>query len=195
MRVLVLHAHPDPESFSAELYRDAVSVLTLAGHDVAALDLYARGFDPVLSREEWRRYTVVADNRRAVETEVAELLSADALVFVAPVWNFGPPAILKGFLDRVFLPGVAFDLTSGRVSPGLRQVRRIVVVTTYGSTRLWAMLVGDPPRKLYGRMLRALISPGGRCTYLAHYGIARSTDASRAAFAARMRTELGRLGR
>jgi len=84
-------------------------------------------------------------------------------------------------------------LTGGRIAPALRHIGHIVVVTTYGSARWWAMLMGDPPRNLFRRMLRALISPGGRCTYLAHYAIARSTGASRAAFASRMHAVLGRL--
>lgn len=190
MRVLVLHAHPDPASFSAALYRETLAALNEAGHSVTAFDLYERGFDPVLSRAEWQGYVKVPDNRAGLEADVAALLEAEAIVFVFPVWNFGLPAMLKGYLDRVFLPGVSFHLTDRRIAPGLRHVKRLVVVTTYGSTRLWAALMGDPPRKIFHRMLRVLIHPRGRCLYLAHHAIERSTDQSRAAFVARVRQTL-----
>lgn len=182
MRVLVLHAHPDPASFSAALYRLTVATLAEAGHEVEAVDLYAEGFDPVLSRAEWQGYVQVPENCAPVADEVARLQWAEALVLVFPVWNFGFPAILKGYLDRVFLPGVSFHLTEARIAPGLHHIRRLVAVTSYGSTRYWAFLMGDAPRKVVRRMLGVLIHPRGRTRYLAHHAIARSTDASRAAF-------------
>lgn len=190
MRVLVLHAHPDPESFSARLYRQTLIALEEGQHSVTAVDLYATGFDPVMSRVEWQGYADVPSNRVGLETEVQAVLDAEAIVFVFPVWNFGLPAILKGYLDRVFLPGVSFHLTPSRIAPGLRQIRRIVVVTTYGSTRWWAWLMGDPPRKVFKRMLRALIHPRGRCHYLALHAIEQSTPDGRAAFMSRVRRTL-----
>jgi len=187
MRVLVLHAHPDPDSFNADLYRTALDALRRAGHDVQAVDLYAESFAPVLSRDEWRGYVTVPDNRAGVAVDVARIQWAEAIIFVFPVWNFGFPAILKGYLDRVFLPGVSFHLTNGRVSPGLRHVRRLAAVTTYGSARWWAVLMGDAPRCMIRRVLRTLIHPWGRSRYLAHYAISQSTDASRAAFTRKVR--------
>jgi len=190
MRVLVLHAHPDPASFSAALYRETLAALNEAGHTVTAFDLYERGFDPVLSRAEWQGYSVVPDNRAGLEADVAAVMAAEAIVFVFPVWNFGLPAMLKGYLDRVFLPGVSFHLTDKRIAPGLLHVKRLVVVTTYGSTRFWSILMGDPPRKIFHRMLRVLIHSRGRCLYLAHHAIERSTEQSRADFVARVRKTL-----
>ena len=193
MRVLLLHAHPDPASFSAALFHAAQQELAAAGHMVDAVDLYAEGFDPVLSRAEWQGYTDVPANRAHVERDAARVDWAEAIVLVFPVWNFGPPAILKGYLDRVFLPGVSFGLTTGRVTPGLHHIRRLVAITTYGSTWWWAMLMGDGPRRLVCRMLRALIHPRARCRYMAHHAISASTDATRAAFVNRVRTALRRL--
>lgn len=66
---------------------------------------------------------------------------------VFPVWNFGYPAILKGFIDRVFLPGVSFVLTDGKVQGNLQNIRKLAAVTTYGGTWMRAFLCGDPPRK------------------------------------------------
>ena len=91
-----------------------------------------------------------------------------------PVWNFGPPAMLKGFLDRVLVPGVAFELgADGSLTPTLRHIRKLAAVTSYGRPRWVAWLMGDPPRKLVKRQLRHLIRPGARVRYLAHYAIER----------------------
>ena len=193
MRVLLLHAHPDPASFSASLFRNVQQELAAAGHQVDAADLYAEGFDPVLSRAEWRGYTQVPPNRASVAHNAARLDWAETIVLIFPVWNFGPPAILKGYLDRVFLPGVSFHLTEGRISPGLHHIRSLVAITTYGSTWWWAKLMGDPPRRLVCRVLRALIHPNARCSYLAHHAITRSTEASRTAFVRHVQAKLRKL--
>ena len=100
-----------------------------------------------------------------------------------PVWNYGYPAILKGFFDRVFLPGVSFRLVDGKVRPSLHNITKVAAVTTYGGSRFRAMLMGDPPRKIVKRMLRATVKPGAKVSYLAHYAMNLSTDDSRAAFA------------
>ena len=193
MRVLVLYAHPDPESYAAALHRAAVDALRRAGHDVDDCDLYAEGFDPVLSRAERLAYHDVPRNREPVAAYVRRLQEADALVLMFPVWNFGFPAILKGFLDRVFLPGVSFRIENGLVQPNLRHVKRLVAVTTYGAPRWRAVLMGDPPRKVVTRMLRVLAAPGARCRYLALYDMNRQTANGREAFLARVEQAMSRL--
>lgn len=193
MRVLLIHAHPVEESFSAALKNEALRVLVDAGHSVEECDLYARGFDPVLSREERLAYHDVERNREPVADYVEQLMRAEAIVLVYPVWNFGFPAILKGYFDRVFLPGVSFRMRDGKVVPNLQHIRRLVAVTTYGGSRLRAFLVGDPPRKLVRRVLRALIAPTGRLSYLALYDMNRIDEAGRKAFVARVTAELERL--
>jgi putative NADPH-quinone reductase len=186
MRVLVLHAHPNPESYNAALFRLALERLKACGHDVDACDLYEEEFQPVLSRAERAGYHAIPANRSPVEAYVRRLEQAEALVLVYPVWNFGLPAILKGFFDRVFLPGVSFRIVDGLVRPNLQHVRKLMVVTTYGGPRWRAFLVGDPPRKYATRVLRALIKPTASRSYLAHYDMNRSTDATRKAFLARV---------
>ena len=108
MRVLLLFCHPVEDSYHAALHRTACSALERAGHEVDDCDLYAEGFCPVLSREERIGYHDIGSNCAPVRGYVERLLAAEALVLCFPVWNFGPPAMLKGFLDRVFLPGVSF---------------------------------------------------------------------------------------
>ncbi|GGB61724.1 NAD(P)H dehydrogenase (quinone) [Roseibium aquae] len=182
MRVLVLYAHPVETSFAASLHHRVVEGLTHAGHDIDDCDLYAEGFDPLLSRQERLGYHDIPDNRRTVASHVDRLLAAEALVIVAPVWNFGHPAILKGYFDRVFLPGVSFKMRGGEVVPALTHIRKLSVVTTYGGSRFRVLLVGDPPRKLAGRVLRALIRPGAAFRYHALYNMNRADAPSRHRF-------------
>lgn len=190
MRVLVLYAHPDPESYGAALHETVVASLRAAGHEVDDCDLYAEGFDAVLSRAERVGYHDLASNTHPVAGYVERLQRAQALVLCFPVWNFGYPAILKGFFDRVFLPGISFKLVDGKVRPNLWNIRKLVAVTTYGGTRWRALLMGDPPRKLVKRVLRAVCHPGARPLYLAHYDMNRATPESRKAFLDRVRANI-----
>jgi putative NADPH-quinone reductase len=193
MRVLLLFCHPVEDSYHAALHRAALGALAHGGHEVDDCDLYAEGFCPVLSREERINYHDTAVNRAPVAGYVERLLAAQALVLCFPVWNFGPPAMLKGFLDRVFLPGVSFALSEGgRVTPGLDHIRKLAAITSYGRRRIEAFLVGDPPRKLVTRVLRAQIRPAARVLYLAHYHMNVSTAATRARFLARVERAMAR---
>jgi putative NADPH-quinone reductase len=183
MRVLLLFCHPVETSFHAALHRTARIALERAGHAVDDLDLYREGFDPVLSRAERIGYHETPHNRAAVQPYVDRLLAAEALVMCFPVWNFGPPAMLKGFLDRVLLPGVAFELSpDGRLEPTLRHIRKLAAVTSYGRPRWAVWLMGDPPRKLIKRQLRHLIRPRAKVRYLPLYAIDASTQAMRERF-------------
>jgi len=186
MRVMVIHAHPDTESYNAALYRTVLDALAKAGHEVDPCDLHEDDFQPVLTRSERRGYHDIPNNRAPVEAYVGRIERAEAIVLVFPVWNFGFPAILKGFFDRVFLPGVSFRIVDGLVRPNLQHIAKLMVVTTYGGPRWRALIVGDPPRKIATRVLRTLIKPTGSMTYLAHYDMNRSTPQSRAAFLGRV---------
>jgi putative NADPH-quinone reductase len=188
-RALVLFAHPCPESYSAALHREVVDTLQRRGWEVDDCDLNREGFSPVLTEAERRGYHTVGPNLEPVGEYVARLRAAEALVMVFPVWNFGYPAILKGFLDRVFLPGVSFRLEEGKVKPNLTHIKRLAAVTTYGGTRMRAMLVGDPPRKCVTRAVWHVCRPM-KMRYLALYDMNRATDGKRADFLARVRKEM-----
>lgn len=187
-RALVLFAHPCPESFSAALHETVVSTLQTRGWDVDDCDLNAEGFNPVLSETERRGYHDPG-NTAPVQDYVDRVRAAEALVMVFPVWNFGYPAILKGFLDRVFLPDVSFRLEDGKVKPNLTQIRKLAAVTTYGGARTRALLVGDPPRRCVTRAVWHVCRPD-RMRYLALYDMNRADDAKRAAFRARVEREM-----
>lgn len=186
MRVFVLYAHPVETSFVSALHARVVETLRLKGHDVDDCDLYAEGFNPVLSRSERMGYHDLDHNRAPVDRYVQRVLDAEAMVMVHPVWNFGYPAMLKGFFDRVFLPGVSFRMQDGKVRPCLHNIRKLCTVTTYGGSRVRAFLAGDPPRKVTNRVLRVTIKPAAPVSYLAHYDMNRSTPETRAAFLAKV---------
>jgi NAD(P)H dehydrogenase (quinone) len=190
VRILVLFAHPVETSYGAALHKAVVEELTAAGHEVDDCDLYAEHFAACLSRQERIDYHEVGPNRGHVEPYVRRLLAAEALVVVHPVWNFGYPAILKGFLDRVFLPGVSFEMRNGKARPSLRNIRKCAFVCTYGGTRFRAMLMGDPPRRMAKRHMRITIRPGASLGYYAHYDMNRSTDRSRARFMEKVRSAM-----
>ena len=187
MRILVVYAHPVEESFVGGLHRTVVDTLTEAGHEVDDCDLYAEGFSPVLTRQERLDYHDVSLNRKNVEGYVERLLAAEAMVTVHPVWNFGYPAILKGYFDRVFLPGVSFDMVNDNVKPCLHNIRKYASVVTYGGSRFRAFIAGDPPRKLAKRVIRVTIKPGARLHYLAHYDMNHTRPETRAAFLEKVR--------
>jgi putative NADPH-quinone reductase len=172
MRFLVIYAHPNPTSFGSALYACVLGALEEAGHEVETLDLYADHFQPVLSTVEWKSYHDLNADRGDVKRKIDQLLRCEGLIFVFPTWWYGMPAILKGYLDRVWLPGIAFEMAGGRTRPLLGHIVRFAVVTTYGSPWwLNRFVFGDPNRKVFMRGLRHLISPTARTLWLAQYGM------------------------
>jgi len=170
MRVLVVYAHPVETSYQAALHQEVLARLRQAGHEVDDCDLYAEGFNPVLSRDERIGYHEVPSNRAPVAGYIERLERAEALVLCFPTWCFGLPAILKGFFDRVFVPGVAFDISDPEhVRPALTHLKRIAAVVTYGRPRWTAWAMGDPPRKVVTRYLRLLAGGTARIDYHACY--------------------------
>jgi putative NADPH-quinone reductase len=186
MKILVLYAHPCEDSFNAALHRLIVERLGAAGHDVDDCDLYAEDFDPRLGRAERLAYHDPRGVQDPADPYVQRLLAADGLVLCFPVWNYGFPAILKGFFDRVFLPGVSFRMVDGKVRPTLHNIRKVSAVTTYGGSRFRATLMGNPPKKLIHRVLRSTVKPGAPVSYLAHYSMNLSTSESRERFMAKV---------
>jgi putative NADPH-quinone reductase len=194
MRVHVIHAHPVETSFNRALFDAAVTALETAGHEVDALDLYAEDFDACLSRDERVNYLETPANiSPQIAPYVERLRAAEALVFVHPVWNYGYPAILKGYFDRVWLPDVAFHIADGKFLPALTNIRKVAFVTTYGGNRLRTMLAGDPPRLLARRWawthFRMWLPP----KYLALYDMDKIGAAQRKAFLEQVSGVMGKL--
>lgn len=151
MRVLVVYTHPHAESLAHAALERVLKGLAAGEHEVQVIDLYAEGFDPALSEAEWLAYHAdpLSIARTAMKDHVDRLEWAEGLVFVHPTWTFGLPAMLKGWLDRVFLPGVSFELPepgSKAVRSRLRRIRLIGMVTTTGSP-WWVMKLAKFPGK------------------------------------------------
>jgi len=194
MRILYLYCHPLEESFHAAIRDAGVAALRANGHEVDLCDLYAEGFQPVLTAEMRRDYHDISLNRKGIEGYIDRLYHAEALVVQFPTWCFGFPAMLKGFFDRIFGPGITFDLSvPGKPRPMLQHIRHVVGISTYGRDRLRAFLVGNPPRKMITRYLRWFVAPGARIRYCALYHMNVATEAQRKAFLARVTTELSSL--
>ena len=167
MRALVIYCHPRPDSFSAVLRDTVIDALTASGHAVDLHDLYAEGFDPVLPARQRGVYFDEVENTHGIEDHAAALRQADSLVLVYPTWWFGMPAMLKGWLDRVWVPGVAFHLGGPMaLQPLLTNLRRIAVVTTYGSPWWVLWWTGWPDRRLVKRGLRPLCARGCRVSWI-----------------------------
>jgi putative NADPH-quinone reductase len=187
MNVLLIHCHPLPDSFSAALRDAAVAGLTTAGHVVEQRDLYAEHFDPVLSTHQRGAYFDEAANALGLEDHVAALRRVEALVLVYPTWWFGMPAMLKGWLDRVWLPGVAFHLGGPKaLLPLLTNITKIAVVTTYGSPWWLLWWVGWPDRRVVRRGLRPLCAAGCRIHWLGLTGMDADNPRRRQRFLARV---------
>lgn len=179
MRIFWLYAHPCPESFHAGIRERAVAAAGAAGHEVDLCDLNAENFDPVLRADGRRRYHDLARNHQGLEPWVSRLQQAEWIVCQFPVWSFGPPAILKGFFDRVFLPGIAFDLSDpNKVQSCFTHWKRVTGIASYGQGRLQAFWMGDPPRKLVTRYLGWYAGRKSRVDHLAIYQM-NSADAAR----------------
>ena len=123
---MILYANPVVASFGAALHKQVVSTLRSRGHKTDDCDLYAESFDPVMSEQERIEYHDTNQNKVGIAGYASRLLAAEALVLVYPVWNEGFPAILKGFFDRVFIPGVSFKIgpdDAGAEPPEIEQAR------------------------------------------------------------------------
>ena len=168
--------------------------LKRAGHDVDLFDLYAEKFDPVLSEDARRHYHDTSRNQTGLENYVARLTSAEALILQFPTWCFGLPAMLKGFLDRMIMPGVAFDLSDpAHAKPLLRNIKHIVGIVTYGRPRYMALWMSDPPRKIVKRYVRWFTGGKARADYYALYHMNIASEAQRIAFIDKIDHALRRL--
>lgn len=115
MKIAAVAAAPDRTSLSFQVFHEVAAVLTMASHAVSRQDLYGDGFDPVLPREEIKRRLSLDP---LVSRYAGELVDSEGILAVHPDWWGGPPAILKGWVDRVFSPGVAYH--KERAFPGDR---------------------------------------------------------------------------
>ena len=196
MNTLVVHGHPNPESYNASLFRLALATLEEAGHQVHAIDLYAEGFNPVMPREEREAYLECPDwlvERFA--DHIVPLKAAEHLIFVYPTWWNGPPAIFKGWLDRVWLPKITFEPARHKGAMArshLRHIRRFTVITHGGSPGWWLKLMGDPHRRSMMRGLRVLFAFSCRSQWLQLHDLNNTTPQDLKRFQMRVKKALSK---
>lgn len=153
MNVLIVYAHEEPQSFNAALKDKAVAVLKDAGHTVEVSDLYAMDFDPVGGKRDFTELSAPSFFKYGKEqakaarngtfapelaAEQRKVLASDFLIFQFPLWWFGLPAILKGWVDRVFAAGLIYDHTRWYSKGVFRGKRAMVSMTTAGSPTIYS---------------------------------------------------------
>jgi putative NADPH-quinone reductase len=189
MKVLVVLAHPNPDSFSHAIVDRVVSTLANRDHSVSVIDLYGLDYSPALTRAELSAYPT---SEPAIDPMVIEhtrlIQECSTIVFVYPTWWSSMPAILKGWIDRTMLPGIAFsvDPQTLKLQPGLTNVRRLMGITTFGGPRLASLVVRDNGSKIVTRSLRAICHRRCRTTWLRLFNIDSSTVAQREKFLQRV---------
>ena len=196
MRALVVFCHPSATSFNAAVKDLVMARLHAAGAEARLHDLYADGFLPVLTGPELAGYLQCPQNCDPVAREVDDVRWCDTLIFVYPTWWYGLPAMLKGWLDRVLLPDVAFKMPDGAnktIRPGLHHIGTLGVFTTCGASRWLTWAVGAPGKRTLTRGVGLLLRPRHRRAFAAHYLMDSSTDASRQAHLVRVGAQMDRL--
>lgn len=196
MRVLLVSAHPLSDSLTGQLSTKLVQRLEARGAVVERLDLYAAGFAPALTAEERRSTYVEPYDASAVAKEIAQLKRAELVVLVFPTWWFGLPAILKGWIDRVWAPGHAYDHASdlGPIKGRLTRLRGLLAVTTLGAPG-WVdwLVMRRPVRRVLRWGVLKVCAPKARFGFAALYRAEDVTPARLAVFEARAIRALDRL--
>ncbi|MBN1191817.1 MAG: NAD(P)H-dependent oxidoreductase [Dehalococcoidales bacterium] len=129
MKVLVVYAHPNPQSFNHAVMESFTNGLKEAGHTYEVLDLYAGGFDPCFKGPDFAQFTGgrMPDD---VIKEQQRVSQADAMAFIYPIWWWAPPAILKGWYDRVLSMGFAYGMNEQGQLMGLLKHKKVLHITT-----------------------------------------------------------------
>jgi putative NADPH-quinone reductase len=173
MRILLVFCHPAPDSYQHTIADALAERLRGDGHDLRVIDLYAEGFDPVLDPDAWRAHRHNEAHPANVAAHIDALRDCDGLILVYPTWWYGLPAMLKGWIDRVWQPGVAFAIENGAFKTRyLERITRFAVITTYGSPRwLIERIVGDPARRQVMRGLALQFARGVRLCWRPIYAV------------------------
>lgn len=194
VNVVVVYAHPRPDSFTAAVRDRVLAALDASDHRVDLIDLYAERFDPRLTEEEHRLHLAPPESKPHIAGHVELLRRCDTLVLVYPTWWSLQPAILKGWFERVWVNGVASEVhDDGRPpSPLLTNIRRIVVVTSHGSPKRLNAVQGESGKRFVKRALRASVNRRCRMHWIALYGIDRDNARARARFLDRVSRRIAR---
>ncbi len=195
-RFVVVLAHPLKNSLCAHLAARVVETLSDAEHQLQMIDLYERDFDPRLKSAERQSYYSSKHDASAVVEDAEALQAADVLILIFPTWWFGLPAILKGWIDRVFVPGVAYDHAPdfGRMIPRLKKLQACLAITTLGSP-WWIdwFVMFRPVRRVLSRAVIGTCAPNAHFSMLSLYNTEKLTHERLAAFERKLAQKLQRL--
>ncbi len=195
MRVLVIYCHPSKQSFARAIKEAVIEELAASSHEILDVDLYEENFDPVLNADEWLDYHDIEKNVRSVQKYADQLGSVAGIVLIYPSWWYGMPAMLKGYFDKVWAPGVAFDvLPDGNVTTDrLKNIHRLAVVTTHGAPRsLVRDYVGEPGRKFVSKGVLRLCSPDCKLEWYVQYDMDKASRSDLGNFLLRIRNGIRR---
>ncbi|MEM6386538.1 MAG: NAD(P)H-dependent oxidoreductase [Pseudomonadota bacterium] len=195
MRALVVYCHPKEGSFTSAIRDRVVFKLENAGAEVRINDLYQQEFSPALTPHELECYEDPTRNTQHVEQDVENLKWCDTLIFVYPTWWYGLPAMLKGWLDRVMLPEIAFLMPTDdrkNIARGLSHITRLGVFTTCGASRWLTFVVGAPGKRTLFRGVGFLCARPLKKAFAAHYLMDSSTVQSRTAHLDRVEKTMDR---
>ena len=176
MRTLVVYVHPVEGSYTSSVRDAIIQHLPSQHHEVRLRDLYAENFDPFLSATERALHHTSPTTRPELARDVEDLRWCEAIVFVYPTWWSGWPAMLKGWIDRTWMNEVAWFLPVGAntIRPRLTNIRRLVAVTTHGSSKVVNALQGEPGKRTISRSIRLMCNPWCRARWIALYGLDKS---------------------
>ncbi|MGI4823029.1 MAG: NAD(P)H-dependent oxidoreductase [Janthinobacterium lividum] len=201
MNILLVFAHPEPQSFNGALLRTAITTLEAAGHYVQVSDLYAQSFEPVSDRHNFttvydaayfkqQKEELYASTHQGfaaeVEAELQKLAWCDVMIWQFPLWWFGVPAVLKGWVDRVFAMGRAYGAGQFYENGVFRGKRALLSLTTGSGSPAEAYQPGGLQGDLLGILRpihRGMLQFTGFTVLAPHvvYGPARLTDEERVA--------------
>ena len=172
MKCLVVVTHPLKDSLCRFLGDRVVAQLKDQGHEVVVENLYESGFNPVLSESERQTYYGEAYDHSGVDDQIRRLKAAEAIVLVYPTWWFSFPAMLKGWFDRVWAPGFAYDHADdfGPIRAGLDNLQKVLVVTSLGSP-WWVdrLVMWQPVKRVVKYALLGACARGVQLSYLSLY--------------------------
>jgi NAD(P)H dehydrogenase (quinone) len=129
MNVLIVYGHPNPQSLNHAIMESFTNGLKEAGHTFEISDLYPAGFDACFKAPDFAQFTG-GQMPQDVVREQQKVSQADALVFIYPIWWWAPPAIIKGWYDRVLSVGFAYDINEQGQPIGLLEHKKVVHITT-----------------------------------------------------------------
>ena len=199
-KILVVHSHPNPESYSAAIAQTFIEASTNASHEIRRISLYEHSSDPTkcyrpnLSRSERDNYFNLIDHSSTANTNsfqlapevkdhIESLQWCDTLVFIYPTWWMNTPASVKGFIDRTLVPGPTWELPSSSrtgvaslgLVPKLNNIQRIIGISTYGANNMTVFLAGDNGRRMISNAIRHSVCPNASVAWLGLYGVDTAT--------------------